>query len=135
VNLIGEKISISTFTISFPIYCLTNDIHKVDVIQGVLDEDIEIFHFQNSTLITNSYEGVLKVWNLDTLEYERTLNNQDGEIVWFEFLDNVLASSHLVNSGVNIFDMRTGMMTIFCECRVHSYKQARKYIPLIQRSW
>lgn len=82
--------------------------YTMHIIPGIPDEDLEIFHFQENTLITNSYEGVLKVWDLDTGEYLRTINNKSGEIVWFEFVNNILASSHLINTEVSLWDINTG---------------------------
>ena len=35
------------------------------------------------------------MWDLDKLEFVRTFNNPDGEIVWFEFVDNLLASARI----------------------------------------
>jgi len=78
------------------------------IIEDPLREDIEQFHFEGDTIITCSYDGVLKIFNMQTCVCTHTIEHTSGEIVWFDFHMGVIASSHMELEVVNLWDMKTG---------------------------
>lgn len=85
-----------------------NGKYEYKVINGV--DDIEQIHFERETIITCTYDGILKVYDLPTSKCKYTLPQTNGDIVWFDFSNNVLVTAHLDEEVMNVWDLSAGVM-------------------------
>ncbi|KAK3045160.1 hypothetical protein LTS18_014430, partial [Coniosporium uncinatum] len=63
--------------------------------------------FDDTTLVTGSYDSTIKIWDIETGEEIRTLIGHDAGVRCLQFSDTCLVSGSLDNT-IKIWDWRTG---------------------------